>query len=130
VDLRSICNAATNTVNPNIIVSVQSSTGYTTGNGYQQVPQYAAPVTGPAQIQALDGSDLKQLEGLNIQGRIQAIYFRGVLAGVVRANSQGGDLVTIASPAPPQYVGTWLVAKVLETWPDWTKAAIVLQVNS
>lgn len=120
MDLRTIANAGSNCVNENIIVTVQRSTGYTIGAGQKQVPTYAAGVTGPAQVQALDNSELKQLDGLNIQGTIRGIYLRGVLAGVIRPNTTGGDLVTIGSQ-------TWLVVKVLESWPLWTKAAIVLQ---
>lgn len=127
MDLRGIANGVTTTVNPNQTVTVLRSTGFTTGAGAKQVPSYAAPVIGPAQIQALDADDIKQLDGLNIQGTIRAIYLRGTLAGVVRPNQTGGDLVTIAAPAPVALRGTWLVVKVLESWPDWTKAAIVLQ---
>lgn len=130
MDLRTIANQVSNTVNPNIIVSVKLSTGYEVGAGLKQVPTYAAPVTGPAQIQALDSSDLRQIDGLNLQGAIRAIYLRGALAGVIRANSQGGDLVVIsAGPlVPVALVGTWLIAKVLESWPLWTKAVIVMQL--
>ena len=127
MDLRGLANGVTTTVNPNQTVTVLRSTGFTTGAGAKQVPSYAAPVSGPAQIQALDADDIKQLDGLNIQGTIRAIYLRGPLAGVVRPNQTGGDLVTIAAPAPVALRGTWLVVKVLESWPDWTKAAIVLQ---
>ncbi len=127
MDLRGLANGVTTTVNPNQTVTVLRSTGFTTGAGAKQVPSYAAPVSGPAQIQALDADDIKQLDGLNIQGTIRAIYLRGTLAGVVRPNQTGGDLVTIAAPAPVALRGTWLVVKVLESWPDWTKAAIVLQ---
>ena len=128
MDLRGIANQVSDTVNLNIPVTVQSSTGFTTGAGLRQVPTYT-PTSGFAQVQALDNSDLKQLDGLNIQGSIRAIYFKGVLAGVVRANTQGGDLVVIsAGPAiPPALVGTWLIVKVLESWPNWSKAAITLQ---
>ena len=127
MDLRGIANGVTTTVNPNQTVTVLRSTGFTTGAGAKQVPSYAAPVSGPAQIQALDADDIKQLDGLNVQGTIRAIYLRGTLAGVVRPNQTGGDLVTIAAPAPVALRGTWLVVKVLESWPDWTKAAIVKQ---
>ena len=127
MDLRGLANGVTTTVNPNQTVTVLRSTGFTTGAGAKQVPSYATPVSGPAQIQALDADDIKQLDGLNIQGTIRAIYLRGTLAGVVRPNQTGGDLVTIAAPAPVALRGTWLVVKVLESWPDWTKAAIVLQ---
>ena len=121
MDLRGLANGVTTTVNPNQTVTVLRSTGFTTGAGAKQVPSYAAPVSGPAQIQALDADDIKQLDGLNIQGTIRAIYLRGVLAGVVRPDGTGGDLVEIGAE-------TWLVVKVLEGWPTWTKAAIVLQM--
>lgn len=130
MDLRGLANTVSNAVNPNMIVTVKASTGYTIGAGLKQVPTYATPVSGQAQIQALDGADLQKVASLNLQGVIRAIYLRGPLAGVIRADSQGGDIVTIAAPAPANFIGTWLVAKVLETWPLWTKAAIVQQVGS
>ena len=127
MDLRSIANTVTDTVNPNIAVTVLASTGYTIGAGLKQIPSYAAPVIGNAQVQALTFGDLRQLDGLNIQGTARAIYLRGELAGVIRPDSKGGDLVSIASPAPAALIGTWLVVKMLENWPIWSKACIVLQ---
>ena len=121
MDLRGIANAATNTVNPNISVTVQPSTGYAIGAGLKQVPSYGTPVTGFAQVQALTAADLRHLDGLNIQGATRSIILRGELNAVVRTNSQGGDLVTIGSD-------TYLTVAVLEQWPLWTRAAIQLQV--
>ena len=121
MDLRGLANGVSSTVNPNKTVTVRRSTGYTIGAGRKQVPGYADPVTGPGQIQALDANDIKQIDGLNIQGTVRAIYLRGVLAGVVRPDGTGGDLVEVDGQ-------TWLVVKVLEGWPTWTKAAIVLQM--
>lgn len=120
MDVRGIANSVSSTVNPNVTVTVSRSTGYTLGAGRKQVPSYAAPVTGPAQIQALDADDIKQLDGLNIQGTLRAIYLRGVLAGVIRPDGTGGDLVEIGDQ-------NWLVVRVLEGWATWTKACIVLQ---
>lgn len=122
MDLRGIANGVITTVNPNETVTVLRSTGYTIGAGAKQVPGYAAPVVGPGQVQALDADDIKQLDGLNIQGVIRAIYLRGTLAGVIRPDGTGGDIVKRKNETE-----TWLVVKVLESWPDWTKAAIVLQ---
>lgn len=121
MDLRNIANGVTSTVNPNITVTVLRSNGYTIGAGRRQVPSYSTPITGPGQMQALDNDDLKQLDGLNIQGTIRAIYLRGVLAGVLRPDGTGGDIIEIGADK-------WLVVKVLEGWPTWTKAAIVLQM--
>ena len=120
MDLRGIANTVSSTVNSNETVSVLRSTGYTIGAGRNQIPSYAAAVVGPAQIQALDSSDLKQLDGLNIQGDLRAIYLRGTLAGVIRPESKGGDIVMRGAQK-------WLVVNVLETWPFWTQAVIVLQ---
>lgn len=120
MNVRQLANSAITAVNPNIVVSVLKSTGYTVDANRRQVPSYAAAVTGPAQLQALSGSDLKQLEGLNIQGVMRAIYLRGVLAGVIRPSNTGGDLILIDGQK-------WLVVKVLEPWAGWTKAVIVLQ---
>lgn len=122
MDLRGIANGVITTVNPNETVTVLRSTGYTVGAGAKQVPAYAAPVVGPGQVQALDADDIKQLDGLNIQGVIRAIYLRGTLAGVIRPDGTGGDIVKRKNETE-----TWLVVKVLESWPDWTKAAIVRQ---
>lgn len=130
MDLRGIANQVSNAVNNNVIVTLQTSAGYTkAGSGQRQVPQYNSPITGPAQIQALDSSDLKQLEGLNIQGSIRAAYLKGNLAGVIRPDSKGGDLITIPPVAgmPALLVGSWLVVKVLESWYTWTKVVIVKQ---
>ncbi len=121
MDLNGIANAATEVVNPNIPVSIQASTGYTIGAGLKQVPGYASPVSGFAQVQELSSSELKQTEGLNIQGVMRKLYLRSPLNAVIRPNSQGGDLVTIAGQI-------WLVVKTLELWPTWCSALIVLQL--
>lgn len=122
MDIRGIANGAAQSINPNVIGTVRRSTGYTIGAGRKQTPSYADPVTGPIQVQALDGDDLKQLDGLNIQGTLRAVYLRGPLAGVIRPDGTGGDLVEFGTPSQ-----TWLVVRVLESWPTWTKAAICLQ---
>jgi hypothetical protein len=121
MDLRSIANAVSDTVNENVSVTVSPSTGYAIGAGLKQVPAYGTPVTGFAQVQALTAADLRHLDGLNIQDATQSILLRGSLDAVVRAHSKGGDLVTIGSD-------TWLTVAVLEQWPLWTRAALVMQV--
>lgn len=122
MDLRAIANSVSSAVNPNKMVTVLLSQGFTVGEGAKQIPKYGIPMRGPANIQALDNDDLKQIDGLNIQGEIRAIYLKGPLAGVICPNQTGGDLVKFGFPEQ-----TWLVVKVLETWDNWTKAVIVRQ---
>lgn len=122
MNLRTFANLAIQVINPNEAVTVLRSAGYTNGPGARQVPMYHDPIVGMAQVQALDGDDLKQIEGLNIQGTIKAIYMYGALAGVVRPDQTGGDIIKRKNGTE-----TWLVVKILEAWPNWVKAVIVLQ---
>ena len=120
MDLRSLVNDVVQSVNDDEQVTLLQSDGYTIGSGGKRTPKYKTPVTVFAQIQALDGVDLKQIDGLNIQGTIRAIYISGELAGVIRPDQMGGDII--------QRNGQdWLIVKVLESWTNWTKAAMVLQ---
>lgn len=76
------------------------------------------------QVQPLSGADLRQIEGLNLQGSMKAIYVNGRLAGGVRVELKGGDVVTLPDRT------AWLVTKMLEPWnvtAGWTKALLTLQ---
>lgn len=121
MDLNGLASPVVDSVNPNVAVTVQASVGYSnTGPGLRQVPAYADPISGFAQVQALSNSELRQAQGLNIQGAIRKIYIRGALYGVIRPQLKGGDLIGIGDDV-------WLVVMTLELWPTWTSAMIVLQ---
>ncbi len=114
-------------VNPLITASLKASTGFTQDASYAQVPSYAAPVNISVQCQALTYADLRQLDGLNIQGERRALYMPGPSwQQVSRVDVQGGDLARF-----PEYPGAaekvWLLVHVLEKWPDWVKVAVTLQ---
>lgn len=78
-----------------------------------------------AQVQPVTWRDIQQMEGLTLQGTRWKIYLYGEVDGLVRNENKGGDLITI--PASSPHAGVWLVTQVLESWPDWTCAAITLQ---
>ena len=123
INVRSIVNRVTSpTVNSNVEVSILRSIGYEQGTGRKQIPIYDYPLVGCAQIQALDHKDLEKIQGLNLQGVCRAIYLSGPLHGVIRKTGEGGDLIKIGDQ-------TWLISKILETWSDWTKAVITLQID-
>jgi hypothetical protein len=124
MNLHAIVRGAISSVNPDIPVQVQISTGYTTTSAGKRVPSYAAPVTMTAQVQALTSTDLRKLDGLNIQGSMRTMYLSGSLNGVSRLNQKGGDLITL----PDGTVN--LTTMVLEQWPDWVKVACTQQVNA
>lgn len=77
-----------------------------------------------AQIQPLSGQDLRQIDGLNLQGDKKAIYISGDLSGIVRLTAKGGDLVTLPDSS------VWLINNQAEPWSStagWTKGIMTLQ---
>ena len=122
--LRGIANRAIQGVRRDTAVIIRRSAGATIGAGLKQVPAYAADVPAAAQLQALSGDDLKQLEGLNVQGTLLSCYVDNMIKAVERPSGAGGDLIVIADGP---YVGTWLVVHVFENWGEWTRGAICLQ---
>lgn len=77
-----------------------------------------------AQVQPMTWRDLQQTDGLNMNGTRRKVYLRGSVDSVNRVTRGGGDLITIAEGVN---AGVWLVAQVLEQFPDWVSAAVTLQ---
>lgn len=124
LNLHQIVSGAIGRINPFVEATLLRATGYATAADGTQTPTYAAPVTAAVQVQALSSDELKQVEGLNVQGNKQAVYLNGNWSGIVRPDRKGGDLIIIA--AGPQ-AGAYLTITVLENWSSWTKLAVVLQ---
>lgn len=128
MNLRSMANAATQTVNPNIPVVWRKSTGYVTDDARKRTPAFEdIPVTG--QVQALSSSDLKHVDGLNMTGVMRSVYLYGDVEAINRENQQGGDRLLFPQ-APGAANSTWLVSTVVETWPDWCHVIVTLQVTA
>lgn len=124
MNLRLVANAATQSINPNIAITIQVPNGYSIDPATRkQVPTF---ITQSAQgnVQALDGDDLKQIANLNIQGSIRAVYLYGAVAGIIRPEAQPNAVLNFAHGG---LNGKWGVFKVLETWQDWCKVAVVFQ---
>lgn len=120
MNLHSLVSGAIGAVNPLIPCKIRQSTGYTTQTDGKRVPAYADPVDVMIQRQDLSNRDLRQIEGLNIQGITCAAYVQGNWYGINRTEGQGGDLFDFNGQ-------TWLVVAMLEAWPDWCKVALCLQ---
>lgn len=121
MNLHGIVSGAISAVNPPQSASLYRSAGYTTLPDGRQQPKYAPPATVNAQVQDLSQKDLAQLASMNVQGSQRVAYLNGSLFGLVRVESKGGDLLTMADGH------TWLVTAVLEQWADWCKVALTLQ---
>ena len=121
MNLHAVVSGVISAVNPNQPATLAVSTGYSTSASGARTASFAAPVTVTAQVQELTQRDLRQLEGLNLQGAQRSVYLTGALSGTLRVTAQGGDLVTL------QDGSVWLTTAVLEQWPDWVKVAVTLQ---
>lgn len=122
MNLRNIANAATRAINPNTTVTWMQSTGSTTNADFTRTPTYTS-TTIAAQIQALTGKDIERLNFLGIQGVVRKAYVNGDVEAIVRSAGQGGDLLVFGGV-------TWLVAAVLEHWPDWCCLGLTQQLDT
>ena len=125
MNLRGIANSAIQAVNPDQVIVWKKSTGYTVNADYEQVPAYEEQEI-PANIQALSGADLRQVDALNLQGTMRKVYMFGDVRAISRPDSEGGDLL-IFPQTPGETPQTWLVSLVSETWPDWCCVIATLQ---
>lgn len=121
MNLHSIVKGAVGAINPHVVATVQKSNGYTTSGSGKRSPAYLPAVEVTLQSQPLSSDDLRQLDGLNIQGEKRAMYIDGVYKGVVRPDMAGGDLITLGDGSQ------WLVVIQLEQWAGWAKVATVRQ---
>jgi hypothetical protein len=125
INLRAIANSYTSGINPNVSATLSQSTGSVTRSDGSRVPKYTTTEI-VVQVQALSYGDLRQAEGINLQGTRRGLYVNGVVSGIIRPKQKGGDLITFAPGLLPEG-DTWLVAHVLEQWPSWAKFIITLQ---
>lgn len=110
-------------VNASVPLSIKYSTGNTTSRDGSRQPSYVT-VDCMGDVQAMQGSDLRQIEALNLNGTKRKIYLFGLSDGVVRALRKGGDVIS------DDQNNVWLVATVIEQWPNWCSVAVTLQNNA
>ncbi len=124
MNLHSIASRVVSIVNPMTTVQWYESLGYAIVDRVQ-VPLFAPHVELQAQVQALTIKDIKQIDGLNLQGSAtnSAYIYGDAVQSVVREDRKGGDIFIF---------GGWeyLVFAVLEIWPDWSKVALTRQRRS
>lgn len=129
INVRAAANKAVQVVNPNLQGVFYASQTPIADANHKQQPVYAAGVTLPVQVQAVGASELRHLEGLNVQGVLRSVHMFGNTQGVVRVNQQGGDLLGFPE-VPAGTSRIWKVVKVVETWRDWCHVIVNLQTDT
>lgn len=125
MNLNRIANSVIVAVSPNVLLSIQVSTGNTVQADGTPVPTYAAPAAAYGQVQPLSFRDMQQMDAMTLQGTRKAIYINGFVDGLVRPTNKGGDLITVLGGPD---AGLYLVAQIEETWVNgWCKSLCTLQ---
>ena len=126
MNLNSVVGNVISTVNPRRPATLAISTGSTTNPNSSRTPSYLPLRSVLAQVQPMTGGDLRQVDGLNLNGTRKSVYLYGDVDAIVRASNKGGDLVNLADDNT-----VYLVHQVLEHWPKrWVKVAATLQNGS
>lgn len=126
MNLHNIVRGAVGAVNPDIEITILHSTGYVTSVAGKQVPQYDVIPNQRAQVQATSGKDIERMGNVGIQGVLRTVYLYGNVAGIVRADGTGGDILKFPQ-APGAAVQDWKVVNVKETFADWCCVIVALQ---
>lgn len=89
-----------------------------------RVPVYVDTPDFDMRVQAMSGTELQLMDGLNIQGIKRAVWANGDVQGVDRKTGKGGDLLVF-------HGAVWLVQVVIETWDDsgWCKVGVTKQMD-
>ena len=126
MDLHGLVRDQIQVVNADTEAVVRRSIGYTTAADGKRIPGYCEPVPIRIQVQELSSPELAQVNAMNIQGVLSAVYLPGNWSGIIRGEQKGGDILEYPE-TPGGEVKTWLIVHVLERFADWTKVVCVLQ---
>lgn len=111
-------------INPHITGTLKGSTGSITNDDFSVTPQYTT-TTVEIEVQAVSSQDLQQVENINQQADMRAVYVRGAVKALSRPLQMGGDILTF-------YGSDWLVTQQLEEWGngEWSKVLVTRQMPS
>ena len=122
MNLHQLVRGVVGAVNPDISVSVMPSTGSTEDDTGRSIPSYGTTIQTTGQKQPVTGRDIERFQQQNIQGVTCKMHLNGNYEGLFRVLGKGGDLL--------QFEGrTYLVASVMERWPDWCCVALTMQLD-
>lgn len=119
----AIAGNLTPIINPHITATLKISDGVEVTDDFSTRPKFIyMPIK--CEVQALSTSDLKQIENINQQSDMRAVYIIGGIKALNRPLQCGGDIINF-------FGSDWLVTQQLEEWGDgsWTKVAVTRQIN-
>lgn len=128
MNMHNVVRSVITTVSPDILVLWRQSNGYTTSADGRPLPQYTDVPNLRAQVQAQISESMNHVDFISQQGVYRDVYMYGDVEAINRPNAIGGDLLVFPEvPGGPNMA--WLVRLVCETWPEWCKVSVALQVD-
>jgi len=122
MNLHNLVRGVVGAVNPDIPVTIKPSAGSTEDDTGRVIPAYGADIAAYGQKQPLTGRDIERFQQQNIQGVTCKMHLNGNYEGLFRVLGKGGDLLQFGGQ-------TYLVASVMERWPDWCCVALTMQLD-
>lgn len=123
MNLHGLVRGVIQTVNADIPVTILPSAGADEDSTGRTIPAYGDPITMRGQKQPVTGRDIYRFQQQNIQGVTCKMYVHGNVEGLFRQTGKGGDLLEFEGQ-------TYLVASVMERWPDWCCVALTMQITN
>ncbi|QDH17411.1 hypothetical protein [Swingsia samuiensis] len=110
-------------VNGQIQAVLKVTNGYTVNDDFSKTPN-ELEISVMIEVQAMSTSDLRQVQNINQQSDMRAVYIRGGIKGLNRPLQTGGDILHF-------YGSDWKVVQVLEEWgmEEWTKLVVSRQIT-
>ena len=122
IDVFGLAGNATQSINSFIPATLKASNGYTVNSDFSITP-VDTDVCIWIEVQAVSGQDLQQIENINQQADMRAVYIKGGIKALNRPLQYGGDIINF-------YGSDWLVTQSLEEWGDaeWCKVLVTRQM--
>jgi hypothetical protein len=119
INVRGLANMATQNVNPNQVVTLEVSTGYTVDDYGHQVPSFLSQLI-EVQTQSLSSTEKYNLDLVNKQGQFISIYAYGTIDGIRRWLQKGSSKFTFPAYGEEE-PAVWMVDQVAESYATWTR---------
>ena len=122
MNLRSIANSVTTSINPNIDAILRVNEGHTVNDAGKQIPSFTeTSIT--VQPQSLSTQDLEHLNLMSQQGQFIYAYANGRISALRRSLGKGAEQIVFTPYGEDEPVA-WRVKQVIESYPDWVKVLL------
>lgn len=119
IDVRGLANMATQNVNPNQVVTLEVSTGYTVDDYGKQIATRESQLI-EVQTQSITSTERYNLDLINKQGEFISIYAFGSIDGIRRWIQKGSSRFIFPAYGEEEPV-IWVVDQKAESFATWTR---------